>query len=455
MDWLDRTVAGRVIRPDAADYDDARRTFNSLIDRRPAAVVRCTDDADVRATIEAAREEGLPLGVRGGGHSVAGSAIVDAGIVADLSGMRGVETDAAGRVAHVQGGAQWRDLDGPALAHGLAVPGGVYGDTGVGGLTLGGGIGFLMGIGGLTCDNLVGARVVTADGSIVEAEDDPDLLWALRGGGGNFGAVTRFDLALHPIGPMYGGAVVLPLADGAAIRRYSTLMREAPDELLPMLVIGRDEDGDLLLQLQFAYVGDAAIGEQFARAILGNAWPGADVLRACSYLDIQSINAIEPFGSRNYWSSTFVTDLDDDLIDVLLHAAPTIPTSASGILIEPMHGAARRHGTDHAAFANRLARSHLSFIGTWDDPSFDEAGTAWSRGMTARIGPWSSGGLYVNYSMPGEAVSSRIQDRARAAYPPEVFERLQAVKRRHDPDNLFRGNLNIPPGGPPGGPPGD
>ena len=257
MDWLDRTVAGRVIRPGASDYDDARRTYNALIDRRPAAIVRCADDGDVRATIKAAREDSLLLGVRGGGHSVAGNAIVQDGIVADLSGMRGVEIDASGRVAHVQGGAQWQDLDAPALAHGLAVPGGVYGDTGVAGLTLGGGVGFLMGIGGLTCDNLVGARVVTADGSIVEATDDPDLLWALRGGGGNFGVVTRFDLALRPVGAMFGGASTVPLDDGAAIRRYAALMREAPDELVPMLVVGIDEDGRPFVQVQFAYVGDS------------------------------------------------------------------------------------------------------------------------------------------------------------------------------------------------------
>jgi hypothetical protein len=247
---------------------------------------------------------------------------------------------------------------------------------------------------------------------------------------------------------MYGGAVAVPLGDGAAIRRYSALMRDAPDELLAMIVLGRDDDGSTLLYLQFAYVGDPGTGEQFARLILGDGWPGGDDLRTCSYLDIQSINEIEPFGSRNYWSSTFVTDLDDVLIDVLIDATPTIPTAASGILIEPVHGAARRHGPDHAAFANRSARSHVSFIGTWDDPAFDEAGTAWSRSMTTRISTWSSGGLYVNYAMPGEAVTSGPQDRARAAYPPDVFERLQAVKRRYDPNNLFRGNLNIPPGKP-------
>jgi FAD/FMN-containing dehydrogenase len=443
---LDRAIDGRVIRPDAPDYDDARRTFNGLIDRRPAAIVRCTSDADVRAVIEAAREDGLVLGIRGGGHSVAGTAMVEGGIVADLSPMRGVDIDSAREIAHVEGGAQWQDLDAPALGQGLAVPGGVFGDTGVGGLTLGGGIGFLMGIGGFSCDNLVGAQVVTADGSIVEAADDPELLWALRGGGGNFGAVTRFDLALHPIGAMYGGAVTVPLDDGKALRRWSALMREAPDELVPMAVIKRDEDGNVLLHLQLAYAGDPAAGERFATAILGDVRDARAGFRACTYLDIQAINEIKSFGTRrNYWSSTFVTDLDDKLIDLLVEAAPSLPHPWSDILIEPVHGAARRRGAVHAAFGNRTARFHVSALGIWEDPHFDEAGTTWSRAMTARLAPWSSGGLYVNYSMVGEAVTSGPRDRARAAYPPDVFERLQAVKRRYDSDNLFRSNLNIPP----------
>jgi FAD/FMN-containing dehydrogenase len=446
--WLDDAIEGRVIRPGAPDYDDARRTFNALVDRRPVAIVRCLSDDDVRAVIDAARREGLPLGVRGGGHSVAGAAMVEGGIVADLSEMRGVAIDPDGRVAHVQGGAQWQDVDAAAHEHGLAVPGGVFGDTGVGGLTLGGGIGFLMGVAGLTCDNLVGARLVTADGSIVEAADDPTLLWALRGGGGNFGAVTRFDLVLHPVGPMYGGAVNAPLGDGAVLRRLSALMRAAPDELLPMAVVGRDEEGGPFVQVQLAYLGDAAEGERFAAEILGDAALAATGYGACTYLDIQSINAIEAFGSRNYWSSTFVTDLDDELIDLLVDAAPDIPMS-SGFLIEPVHGAARRRGAEHAAFVNRSARFHVSALGIWSDPAFDEQGAAWSRSMTDRITEWSSGGLYVNYAMPDEAVSGSRRERARSVYPPDVFERLQAVKRRYDPDNLFRGNMNIPPGAAP------
>ena len=442
---LGGAVDGRVIRPGSADYDDARRTFNSLIDRRPLAIVRCTNDADVVATIACARDNGIPLGVRGGGHSVAGLAIVEGGIVADLSTMRRVTIDPDERLAHVEGGAQWQDLDAPALEHELGVPGGVFGDTGVAGLTLGGGIGFLMGVGGYTCDNLVGARVVTADGSIVEAAEDPDLLWALRGGGGNFGVVTRFDLALIPVGPMYGGPAIVPLGDGAILRRWAAIMPDAPDAALPMLVLLLAEDVPTV-QVQYAYAGDATAGAAFASELLGEPADRHQGLRACSYLDIQSINSIEPFGSRNYWSSTFVTNLTLELVDLLVELTATIPTESSGFLIEPIHGAARRFPDDHAAIGNRTSRFHVSAIATWADPAFDEKGRAWSKGATARIAAWSTGGLYANYAMPDEAVTTRETDRARAAYPADTYIRLQRVKARYDPGNLFRGNLNIVPG---------
>lgn len=445
VDRLDRAIAGRVIGPDAPDFDDARRTFNALIDRRPAAIARPTTPDDVARVIGITRDVGLPLGVRGGGHSVAGHAIVEGGVVIDLSDLRGVLIDPDRRIAHVQGGAQWQDLDAPALEHGLAVPGGVYGDTGVGGLTLGGGIGFLMGIGGFTCDNLVGAQVVTASGDVVEAANDPDLLWALRGGGGNFGVVTRFDLGLHPIGTMYGGKAEVPLGDGSVLRRWATQMREAPDTLLPMIIIYPAEDGTPTAQVQFAYAGPESEGATFASELLGEPTKRHPGLRAGTYLDIQAMNPIESFGRRNYWTSTFVRDLDDELVDLLVEVAQTFPTPVSGLLLEPLHGLARRIDPNHAAFQNRTARFHVSAIAIWEDPALDAIGTAWSKNVTARVSAWSSGGLYVNYSMPGEAASTTAVDRARAAYPPAVYERLRGVKRRYDPGNLFRSNLNIVP----------
>ncbi|HEX7347062.1 MAG TPA: FAD-binding oxidoreductase [Candidatus Limnocylindrales bacterium] len=441
---LEAAVTGRVIRPASPEYDDARRTFNALIDRRPAAIVRCATHDDVSATLLAARDGGFQVGVRGGGHSVAGLSIVEDGIVIDLSEMRAVSIRPEERLAHVQGGAQWQDLDAPALEHDLGVPGGVYGDTGVAGLTLGGGVGFLMGIGGFTCDNLLGARVVTADGTAVEAADDPDLLWALRGGGGNFGIVTRFDLGLISVPPMYGGVANVPLADGEILCRWASLMPDAPDAALPMLIIVRD-DGAPIVQVQFAYAGGAANGAAFASQLLGEPADRHPGLRPCTYLDIQGINSIEPFGRRHYWSSTFVADLTDELVDVLVRLSETLPTPSSGFLIEPVHGAARRFPDDHAAFPQRTARFHVSAIATWDDPAFDADGRAWAKEATAEIARWSTGGLYANYAMPDEAVTTESTDRARAVYPARTYTRLQAVKARYDPDNVFRGNLNIIP----------
>ena len=439
---LEATVTGRVIRPASPGYDDARRTFNALIDRRPAAIVRCATHDDVAATLATARDGGFPVGVRGGGHSVAGLAIVEDGIVIDLSEMRAVSIRAEDRLAHVQGGAQWRDLDAPALEHDLGVPGGVYGDTGVAGLTLGGGIGFLMGIGGFTCDNLLGARVVTADGRVVEAAEDPELLWALRGGGGNFGIVTRFDLGLIPVPPMYGGAAFVPLADGAILRRWAALMPDAPDAALPMLVLGL-VDRVPTVQVQYAYAGGAANGSTFASALLGESAARHPGLRPCTYLDIQAINDLEPFGRRHYGSSTFVADLTDDLVDVLVRRTEAAPSDSSGILIEPVHGSARRFPDDHAAMGNRTSRFHVSAMAIWDDPGLDAAGRAWSKDTTAEVARWSTGGLYANYAMPEEAVTTEATDRARAIYPARTYARLQAVKARYDPDNVFRGNLNI------------
>ncbi len=449
LERLRRSVTGPVIVDGDPDFDDARRTFNAMVDHRPRLIVRTTDHRDVAATITAANDAALPLGVRGGGHSVAGLAIVEGGAVIDLSRMRTVEVDAEARVASVAGGAQWLDVDAALHAHGLATPGGVFGDTGVGGLTLGGGIGFLMGIGGFTCDNLVGAQVVTADGSLVEAADDPELLWALRGGGGNFGVVTRFDLAAYPVGPTFGGKVDVPLGDGSALRRLAAMMLTAPDELLPMVYVFRAEDGTPMLQLQFSFVGSADDGARWATTILGHDAVRHPELRSGTYLDIQSINPIEAFGARNYWTSTFVTDLEDALVDLIVDVASSIPNSLSGILIEPIHGDARRRDPGHSAFSHRIARFHVTAVGIWKDPAFDAVGTAWSKGVTARVRDWSTGGLYVNYSMLDEQVVARADDRARAAYPASVYARLQAVKRRYDPDNRFRSNLNVLPGSPP------
>ena len=283
--------------------------------------------------------------------------------------------------------------------------------------------------------------------TVVEAADDPDLLWALRGGGGNFGVVTRFDLGLIDVPRMYGGVADVPLDDGAILRRWAALMPDAPDAALPMLIIVL-ADGVPMVQVQYAYAGGGAAGAAFAEELLGESADRHDGLRPCTYLDIQSINAIEPFGKRQYWSSTFVSDLTDDLAEVLVRLSNTMPTDQSGFLIEPVHGDARRIPAEHAAFEQRQSRFHVSSIATWEDPGLDVTCRAWSKGSTAEIARWSTGGLYANYAMADEAVTTRPADRARAVYSPTTYARLRAIKASYDPTNLFRGNLNIVPAAP-------
>lgn len=437
------SAGGQVVLPEDPGYDDARLTFNGLVDRRPAAIVRPTDATGVAQVLRVARDARRPIGVRGGGHSVAGHAIVDGGVVIDLRAMRMVEVDPVRGVVHAGGGALWSDVDAPALAHGLAVPGGVFGDTGIGGLTLGGGIGFLMGIAGFTCDNLVGAQLVTADGTIqeVDAERDPDVLWALRGGGGNFGVVTRFDLALHPVGTFYAGRIQVPMDGGAVLRRCAAIQDAAPDELMLFVETFREDGtGRAMAGFQVAWMGDAATGAGYVRDLVADDPVTLDELRPMTYVEVQAINELMPFGIRHYWKSTFMPELDDAVIEAVVEATRTAP-AMSGVLVEPIHGLARRLPLSSAAFPQRTARWHVSALGVWQEPAADEVTIAWTRASAAAFAAHSAGGTYVNYITPDEPL-----DRARTAYPAETLARLRQVKTRVDPDNVFRSNVNIRPG---------
>jgi FAD/FMN-containing dehydrogenase len=443
LEALRRTFAGDLLTNDSDGYAEARRSFNAMVDRRPAVIAQCDDSSDVALAIAFAREQQLPISVRGGGHSVAGYGLVDRGVVIDLRRMRRVRIDARSRTARAQGGCIWSDLDPAGFAHGLAVVGGVYGDTGIGGLTLGGGIGFLMGTQGLTCDNLVGAEIVTAEGGIREVSDgdDPELLWALRGGGGNFGVVTRFDYRLHEVGEMFGGEVVVPLDDGEVLARYAQVQSGAPDELLVMAFLRRMHDGTAAVLFQVAWQGDPADGEPLLSEILHDA-PRLEIdLSPLTYLDVQAINTLLPFTLRHYWKSAFVPDLTPDVAEAILQGARRCePGTDSGILIEPIHGEARRYGHDHAAFGEREARFHVTALGIWPDEANDNDRIAWVRGVHASIAATGADGTYVNYSSPDETAA-----RARIAYPPLLYDRLRTVKRRLDPDNVFRSNVNIAP----------
>jgi FAD/FMN-containing dehydrogenase len=435
-------LQGDVLLPGSTEYEEHRASFNGLIDRRPVAIALVDGVDDVVAALAFGRSNGLPIGVRGGGHSVAGHGVVEAGIVIDLRRQRSVEVDPAARTARVAGGATWEDFDTAAQRHGLAVTGGTFVDTGVAGLTLGGGIGFLMGIAGLTCDNLIGAELVTADARVIQVNeaDDPDLLWALRGGGGNFGVVTRLDFRLFEVGTIYGDSALLRLGDGAVIGRLRDVQREAPDTFTAISYVANRPEVGPSIRIHVASLGDEAATRRRYDEILGDAEVIDADFRPITYAEVQGFAGMLPFGLRHYWKSTFVADLTPDVIRDIVDLVNGRPEGNTGFLLEPLNGAARRYGFDHAAFPQRVARYHVSALGIWQDPAIDEREISWVREAHRRITAGGTAGTYVNYITPDEPV-----DRARSAYPPEVLERLRRVKRRLDPENVFRSNLNIAP----------
>jgi FAD/FMN-containing dehydrogenase len=439
---LRQRISGPVFEPGDDGYDDARRSFNAMIDRRPAAVAQPESAAEVATAVRFAREQSLPIGVRGGGHSVAGHGLVDDGLVIDLRRMRGVHVEAPRQRASAQSGATWEEFDTATQAHGLAVTGGTFIDTGIGGLTLGGGFGFLMGVCGLTCDNLLGAQLVTADGRIVEvsAETDAELLWGLRGGGGNFGIATRLDYRLHEVGPMFGGEVVVPLDDGAVLRRYAEAQVWAPDGLVVTCFVKHSVEFGPAVWLDFAWLGTQAKGRELSDSIVGRAEVLAGTLGSVSYPEIQALAGILPFTLRHYWKSAFVSDLSAPVIDEIVELVKQRPTGLSGVLIEPIHGQARRYGYEHASFPERRAHFHVSGLGIWEDARRDDGEIGWVRYLSQRMRALGVPGTYVNYTAPDEPA-----DRARSAYPVAVYDRLRRIKRRVDPDNVFSSNVNIPP----------
>ena len=434
--------SGELLVDGDAGYDAARTTFNALVDRRPVAIARCSSTADVVAALAVAREQGLPVAVRGGGHNVAGHAVGDASLVIELYGLDGVDVDPDARTARAGGGAIWRTFDAATQAHGLAAPGGTFSTTGVAGLTLGGGIGFLIGRHGLTCDNLAGAELVTVDGSVlaVDEEQNADLFWAIRGGGGNFGVVTRLDYRLHPVQEIVGGVLVWPFAAaGEALRRFRDVAVAAPDDFSTQAVVGHSAStGECICAVVVCSSGPDEEPEPLRRL---RSVPGLvlDEVRRRPYLELQQMFDM-PFGLRHHWKGHFVGELPDDLVDGLAAAIdPAVPRGS--ILIEAIHGAARAVPADATAVGFRDAAFNVSALGIWNDPELDETGVAWARATAALAAPYSvQGGGYLNYMQADEPL-----ERVRAAFGAERFERLRELKRRYDPDNVLRFNQNIPP----------
>ena len=452
IDALKQGVQGAVIPAGDAAYDSARQVWNAMIDRHPAAIVRCAATADVVHAVNFARDQGLPLAVRGGGHNIAGSAVCDDGIVIDLSQMKAVQVDASVRRAHVDGGATLADFDAAAQAHGLATPLGINSTTGVAGLTLGGGFGWLSRKYGMTVDSLASADVVTAAGEVLHASatEQPDLFWALRGGSGNFGVVTQFDFHLHPVGPqVLAGLIVFPFAEAKAVlRQYREFAAQAPDDLSvwtvmrkapPLPFLPQSVHGQEVVVLALLYAGDPAQGESLVKPLHAfGTLLGAHV-GVMPYVDWQK--AFDPLltpGARNYWKSHNFSELQDGLFDAVIAAIGTLPSPQCEIFFGAIGGATTRPAPDAAAYAHRDARFVMNVHGRWDDAADDARCMAWARDFFKASAPFASGGVYVNFLTDDEG------DRVKAAYG-QNYERLAQVKRRYDPDNLFSTNQNIRP----------
>jgi FAD/FMN-containing dehydrogenase len=454
IDRFRQAFKGELLGPGDAAYDEVRQIWNAMIQRRPALIARCSDASDVAEAVRFARSHGLLVAVRAGGHNIAGLALCDDGLVIDLSPMRAVRVDPDGRRADVEAGATLGELDAEAQRSGLATPLGINSTTGVAGLTLGGGFGWLSRAYGLTVDNLVAADIVTADGELVRASEDehPDLFWALRGGGGNFGVVTRFEFRLHPVGPdVLSGLVVFPHAEAAGVlRRYRELIAQAPDELTvwavlrkapPLPFLPEEVHGTDVLALAICYAGKPADGEALVDSVRGLGSTYWEHVGAQPYAAWQQ--ALDPLltpGARNYWKTHNFRELSDSALDVIVEHAGRAPSPHCEVVVAALGGAVGRVPADATAYAHRDTPFLMNVHGRWEQPEEDEAGLAWARGLFAAIEPYAAGSAYVNFLTEDES------ERVATAYGSN-YERLAQVKQRYDPQNLFRVNQNIRPAG--------
>ncbi len=453
FDPLRLQLRGELILPGDASYDSARRLWNGAFDRRPAAIVRCRDVADVVACVKFAREQSVTATVRGGGHGVAGSAIRDGALVVDLSTMRAVSVDPSAGSVWVQGGATWGDVDHATQLHGLAVPGGFVSTTGVGGFTLGGGIAWTSRKLGLACDNLVEAEMVTATGEVVKASPkrNSDLYWALRGGGGNFGVVTAFRFRGQRVGPtVYGGFRIFPKEPARDLLRLaSSLYRRTPEEfnlLLALLTappapfIPESMHGRPIVVAACCYLGPLAKGPKVAKPLLD--FPGAVVsqMGPMPYLALQSaFDPLEPAGKHNYWKSSYHSDLPDAAIDVVLDAWARVPSSLTQIHFQYFGGAASRVSAARSAVGNRSAPFLFNLVGKWEPNADREANVRFVRELWEALQPFSTGGVYLNF------LSEQTTELTRASFGKEILARLVRVKRKYDPDNFFQASHPIAP----------
>ena len=441
---------GEQLAPGDPGYDEARAVFNAMIDRHPALIARCTGTDDVVRAVRHARAEGVELSVRSGGHSVAGWSIVDGGLVVDVAPMKDVAVDRATRVAHAGGGLTWSELDAATQEHGLAVTGGRVSTTGVSGFTLGGGSGWLERRCGLACDNLLGAQVVTADGEVIEASADEhaDLLWALRGGGGNFGVVTRLDLQLHDVGPLVYGGLAAYAPEHARVlgRALRDFCLAAPDEVglgivylhaPPEPFIPADWHGRLVVALAGCWDGPLETAARELGPLLEGCPPIANLFGPIPYVELQKL-IDDPPGMRNWWTADYLGDLTDAGIDAFCAYSEAMPPGLSQSILFPWGGQVARASADHTPLAQRDTAWVVHPFAVWEDAERDAEHIEWGRRSHAAFAPWTSGATYLNF------VGDEGQDRVRAAFG-RSYGRLAQIKARYDPDNVFRGNQNIVP----------
>jgi FAD/FMN-containing dehydrogenase len=452
---LDMGLAGSVVAPEDPDYETVRRIWNAAIDKRPALIVRAASTEDVARAVGFARSEGRPIAVRGGAHSTAGFSTCDDGIVIDLAQLNEVQVDVEARRAFVGGGARWKDVDAATQRHGLATTGGLVSSTGVGGFTLGGGFGNLVRKYGLACDNLRSAELVTADGSVVQASEsqNADLFWALRGGGGNFGVVTKFELDLHPVGPVVlGGPIFYPGEQAVQVLSgWRDQVQTMPDELSTLVNLGTAPPAPFLPEdwhykkivvVVACWAGEPTEGQDAVRPLRTLGTPIIDLLDPMPYLDLQQL--VDPLweaGAANYFTSAFLDRLPEKAIETLAEYhqdSAYLPVQAE-LHIHQLGGAVARVPAGSTAFTDRRSPLVLNCAARTANPADLPEHVAWARGARNAMSTYGEGGIYVNFASEGG------ENNRRASYPPEIYDRLQGVKNQYDPFNVFRFNLNIPP----------
>jgi len=411
-----------------------------MIDRRPALIARCVGAADVISCVRFAREHDLPVSVRGGGHSIAGNAVCDDGLVIDLSRMKTIRVDPVRRLARADPGLLLGEFDRETQAFGLATTLGTLSITGIAGLTLGGGLGWLMGKHGLACDNLLSVDIVTADGRLLtaSAEENPDLFWGVRGGSGNFGVVTSFEYQLHPLGPVLAGLVAYSIQQAPQVLRFfREYAATCPDELGLMSAMLTLPDGNTVVGVAACYSGDLETGERVLRPLRSLGSPVADLFQTMRYTDVQKMIDWWAVPEHHYWKSSFLREMDDTTLDIIADFALRKPSPGSGVGLEVIHGAVRRVPPDATAFAHRDSRYNFLMLGRWESRALAETGMSWVREFWSAMQPFLSTGVYVNYLSDNEG-----EDRVQGAYGSN-YDRLLQLKAKYDPTNFFRINQNI------------